>query len=170
MNEIIISTVVGTFVGYIIKRQLCPNHIEDLEIIAVEKYQECEAEKKHLVDENRVLKDPKRLINEYEGGEGSATGQQLASMRQRFESLQQNIEVLATQKKTLESDVKTLRSEVYDLKNALNSELQGEYDKGIDFLNKELAKARTAGATGINQSISKLEKKRAELENKDKDK
>lgn len=168
MNEIIITTVVGIIVGYGIKRQLCPKHIEDLEIKAVEKYKECETENKHLKKENTILKDPKRLINEYEGGDGSSTGYLLANMRQEFESLEKNNESLQTKKKTLQSEVNDLQNKKNALENDLSSKLQAEYDKGIDILNKELAKARTAGATGINQSISKLEKKRSDLENKDK--
>lgn len=170
MNEIIITTVVGIIVGYGIKRQLCPKHIEDLEIKAVEKYKECETENKHLMKENSILKDPKRLINEYEGGDGSNTGYLLVNMRQQFESLEKGIESLKVKKQTLQSEVNDLQNKKIALENDLSIKLQAEYDKGIDILNKELANARTAGATGINQSISKLQKKRADLENKDKDK
>lgn len=170
MNEIIITTVVGIIVGYGIKRQLCPKHIKDLEIKAVEKYKECETENKHLMKENSILKDPKRLINEYEGGDGSSTGHLLANMRQEFESLEKNNESLQTKKKTLQSEVNDLQNKKNALENDLSIKLQAEYDKGIDILNKELANARTAGATGINQSISKLQKQRDSLENKDKDK
>lgn len=169
MNEIIFTTVAGLVVGYIIKRQLCPRHINQLEGSLKIQSEKVNTENQRLIEENRMLKDPKRLINEYEGGEGSSTGEFLQTMRQSIESLEQF-------KKNLNTDITNLRNEknglsksVNELKRKLTTELQGEYDKAIDILNKDLAKARKAGATGINQTVSKLTTKRAELEEKNKD-
>jgi chromosome segregation ATPase len=168
MNEIIFTTVAGLVVGYIIKHQLCPRHINQLEGSLKIQSEKVNTENQRLIEENRMLKDPKRLINEYEGGEGSSTGELLQTMRQSIESLEQSKKNLNTDITNLRNEKKELYSGVEELKRKLNSELQDAYDSAIDFLNKQLEKARTLGATGTKQTISKLEKKRDELGKKDK--
>ena len=168
MYEIIFTTVAGLVVGYIIKHQLCPRHIKQLEGSLRIQSEKVNTENQRLIEENRMLKDPKRLINEYEGGEGSSTGELLQTMRQNIESLEQREGTLKASNQTLRNENKELSNRVEELERKLNNELQDEYDKAIDFLNKELSRSRTAGATGINKTISKFEKKRDELGKKDK--
>lgn len=170
MNEIIFTTVAGLVVGYIIKHQLCPRHINQLEGSLKIQSEKVNTENQRLIEENRMLKDPKRLINEYEGGEGSSTGELLQTMRQNIELLEQREGALRTGNQTLLNEKKELSRSVEELKRKLNSELQDEYDSAIDLLNKQLDRARTVGATGTKQTISKLEKKREEIDKKNKDK
>jgi hypothetical protein len=168
MNEIIFTTVAGLVVGYIIKHQLCPRHINQLEGSLKIQSEKVNTENQRLIEENRMLKDPKRLINEYEGGEGSSTGELLQTMRQNIELHEQREGTLRASNQTLMSEKRELSSRVEELERKLNSELQDAYDSAIDLLNKQLDKARTLGATGTKQTISKLEKKRDELGKKDK--
>lgn len=169
MTEIIVSVAIGTIVGYGIKYRLCPRDIQQLESRAKNDYTRVTKENELLKRENAMLKSPKRLINEYQGGEGSATAELLANMREKLVFLEDRKESLEGEVKELQRHKKELAIEVETFESMLNSKLQKEYDYAIDMLRKELEKARTLDTHSKDRAMNKLEEKRNAIANMPKD-
>jgi len=111
------------------------------------------------------LNDPKRLLEEYQGDEGSSTGELVKSMQEKISILEQQKEELENEVEPLKKEKNSLSSKVNELKKDLNSELQNAYDTAIDNINNLLTAARKGGAVNIKKGLDILNQKKAELTN-----
>ncbi len=157
MIEIIIF-IGGLFIGYIIKKHK-PTLAEQLLKKERGHYKICEDEKKALSDENAMLKNPKRLIKEFNGDTGSSTYELLNNMKDKLTLLEDNISDLAKDKAELTQDKKDLISDISIKKDSLDNQLQKIYDKAIIDINNQLKKARDGDIEDKNKSLTALKKK-----------
>ncbi len=109
------------------------------------------------------LKDPKRFIKEFEGDEGSSTGELLKSMKEKISTLENHKKKLEDDIAPLKEEKDSLKSEAKQLEKSLKGGLVKKYDNAIDLLSQEVETARARGVATKNEGLEKLKKQREEI-------
>ena len=162
-----ITFIVGLSISYlIIKYKNRPHYLQNMLNAEKKHHYLCKEEKKIINDENILLKNPKRLIKEYEGDSGSGTHELLIKMKNKIEALEKNIEELKEAENTLITDSDILSSEIGIKSDMLESKLIKIYDNAIINIEKQINIARDGNLNIKNKALNNLQRKSDNLNSK----
>ncbi len=119
-----------------------------------------------LKAENFMLNDPKRLIKEFQGDEGSGVGELLKTMQKEVNDITKTTEELNKEKNELQTSIAQLERERDTLKNEYDNKLKESYLGAIDELERIVKDAMKGGSLDKNKAVDKLKKKGEELQEK----